>query len=94
MSGYNENPIIYQSKGDSKEHQSFDISTINDLEIDEDTEEQVDSEEIFQLIRHLNDPEHPLTLEQLNVAQLDKIHVDNEKNVIQVWFTPTIPRTF
>lgn len=92
MSGYNENPIIYQSKGDdAKEHQSFDISTINDIEIDEDSVDEVNSEEIFQLIRHLNDPEHPLTLEQLNVAQLDKITVDNKKNIIEVWFTPTIP---
>ncbi|KAI8847416.1 hypothetical protein BC829DRAFT_362992, partial [Chytridium lagenaria] len=47
--------------------------------------------EVFDLIRHINDPEHPLTLEQLNVAQLDQISVDNEREEIVVRFTPTIP---
>lgn len=49
------------------------------------------SEEIFEIIRHINDPEHPLTLEQLNVAQLENIHVDDEASKITVHFTPTIP---
>ena len=37
-----------------------------------------DPQEIFDLIRDINDPEHPLTLEQLNVAQLDLVSVDDE----------------
>lgn len=44
-----------------------------------------------ELIRHLNDPEHPLTLEQLNVATLDNVHVDDSKSTVDVLFTPTIP---
>ena len=43
------------------------------------------------MIRHLNDPEHPLTLEQLNVTQLDLIKVDNRRGTVDVNFTPTIP---
>lgn len=34
-----------------------------------------DEEEIFDMIRTINDPEHPLTLEQLNVVNLHDIHV-------------------
>ena len=50
-----------------------------------------DSLEIFEMIRHLNDPEHPLTLEQLHVTTLENIDIDNEKNTVDVRFTPTIP---
>lgn len=28
----------------------------------------IDKAEVFELIRHVNDPEHPLTLEQLKVV--------------------------
>ena len=30
----------------------------------------IDAEEVFDLIRHVNDPEHPLTLEQLKVVSV------------------------
>jgi hypothetical protein len=33
----------------------------------EDSDEEIDSLEIFDMIRDINDPEHPLTLEALNV---------------------------
>lgn len=46
---------------------------------------------ILDLIRDINDPEHPLTLEQLHVVQENLIQVDNVKNTIFVNFTPTIP---
>jgi len=49
------------------------------------------AEEVFDLIRHINDPEHPLTLEQLRVAQLELIKVDNENSSVDIMFTPTIP---
>mmetsp|Transcript_42479 Transcript_42479/g.96147 ORF Transcript_42479/g.96147 Transcript_42479/m.96147 type:complete len:174 (+) Transcript_42479:2-523(+) len=51
----------------------------------------LDSTEVFEHIRHLNDPEHPLTLEQLNVVALENIHVDDAASVCNVFFTPTIP---
>lgn len=43
------------------------------------------------LIRIINDPEHPLTLEELHVVQQSQISVDNDSNDIRISFTPTIP---
>lgn len=43
------------------------------------------------LVRKINDPEHPLTLEQLNVAKHELIKVNNDESHIQIHFTPTIP---
>lgn len=43
------------------------------------------------IIRRINDPEHPLTLEQLNVVKRENIVVDNASETIFVSFTPTIP---
>lgn len=43
------------------------------------------------LIRGINDPEHPLTLEELHVLEEDLITVDNDGNKIDILFTPTIP---
>jgi len=39
----------------------------------------------------LNDPEHPLTLEELNVIQQAHIEVNDAENFVNVYFTPTIP---
>ncbi len=44
---------------------------------------------VFDMLRHINDPEHPLTLEQLNVVSPDLIDVDD--TLVTVKFTPTIP---
>lgn len=43
------------------------------------------------LIRGINDPEHPLTLEELHVVEENLINIDNEHNEVRVQFTPTIP---
>ncbi|KAI8900512.1 hypothetical protein BC833DRAFT_581592 [Globomyces pollinis-pini] len=81
MSLVNENPIVYEVNKNNS----------NDINWDDNTMEPYDNNDIFELIRKINDPEHPLTLEQLNVAQLDLIHVDNDNNQIDIKFTPTIP---
>ena len=60
-------------------------------ELDEDIEDEFDSLEIFDMIRNINDPEHPLTLEQLNVVSSKLIKVDDRNGLIGVQFTPTIP---
>ena len=57
----------------------------------ENVYENVTASEIFDLIRGLNDPEHPLTLEQLNVVNEEHILVNDDNNEILVQFTPTIP---
>ena len=46
-----------------------------------DTEEQGDTEgidayEVFDMLRHINDPEHPLTLEKLQVIKPELITID------------------
>lgn len=79
----NANPIVY-SIDQSKE--TFSFSYLN-----EDEREIFSTTEIFNAIRDLNDPEHPLTLEQLNVLSLENIIVDDLRNKIVVQFTPTIP---
>ena len=43
-------------------------------------------------IRDLLDPEHPLTLEQLNVVSFDKVQCDDSKSHLSVYFQPTIPK--
>ena len=54
--------------------------------------EDLTSSEVFAIIRNINDPEHPLTLEELNVVTKNQITV-NPKNPseVTVRFTPTIP---
>ncbi|KAK3586523.1 hypothetical protein CHS0354_035059 [Potamilus streckersoni] len=78
----NANPIIYQSQEERE---------ILPEDEDDNIEDKVDSREVFDLIRCINDPEHPLTLEELNVVENDRVHVNNEENRVQVEFTPTIP---
>jgi len=59
--------------------------------VDEEAREGVTAAEVFEHIRHLNDPEHPLTLEQLNVVSVENIEVQDDRNMLHVQFTPTIP---
>lgn len=51
----------------------------------------VDEREIFDHIRDIKDPEHPMTLEELGVVSLDLVKVDDEKGICAVEFKPTIP---
>jgi len=82
----NPNPIIYNiSEVPRREARK---STTND---EDDSPERIDSLEVFDLIRNINDPEHPLTLEQLKVAQYENVFCDDEKNHVKINFTPTIP---
>ena len=43
------------------------------------------------MIKSINDPEHPWTLEELNVLQQAHIEVDDAQSTVSVLFTPTIP---
>jgi len=65
--------------------------TLVDADYDDTVVDPFDNREIFDLIREINDPEHPLTLEQLNVVTEDQVDVDDELNSVNVMFTPTIP---
>merc|ERR1719242_728887 len=69
-------------------------SLMNDLEDgnETDSEDAFTAQEVFDLIRSINDPEHPLTLEQLNVVLLENVKMnEKKKNKILINFTPTIP---
>ena len=78
----NVNPTLYDTKCSR---------ILSDTDWDDSVIDPFDVREIFDLIREINDPEHPLTLEQLNVVTEDQIHVDDAKNKVEVMFTPTIP---
>ena len=86
----NANPTVYTSKQAT-------AVTLDPLDLvdasclDEGIFEPIDSGEVFDHIRNLIDPEHPLTLEQLNVVNVEHVMVDDSKNTVFVQFTPTIP---
>ncbi|CAG8442038.1 8040_t:CDS:2 [Ambispora leptoticha] len=80
----NANPTIYTPSKSSHRIETKD-------EVNEDIEDIIDSQEVFDLIRSISDPEHPLTLEQLNVTQLEHVTVDDANNHVFIEFTPTIP---
>ncbi|CAG8532344.1 3094_t:CDS:2 [Ambispora gerdemannii] len=80
----NANPTIYKPSRSSHR-------TATKEEVNEDIEDVIDSQEVFDLIRSISDPEHPLTLEQLNVTQLEHVAVDDADNHVVIEFTPTIP---
>lgn len=58
-------------------------------EDDADQVDPIDPEEIFDLIRHIYDPEHPNTLEELRIVSVPQITIKG--NHVRVEFTPTIP---
>ncbi|EFX89488.1 cytosolic iron-sulfur assembly component 2B-like [Daphnia pulex] len=64
---------------------------ITSEEEDESVEDPIDEREIFDLLRDINDPEHPMSLEELNVVQITNIEVDDKKSSVKVFYTPTIP---
>lgn len=74
-----------------KLYKKIDEREVTAKEQDEDVVDEFDEREVFDLIRNINDPEHPLTLEELNVVQQSLIHINSEKNQVHVKFTPTIP---
>nr|ACO08307.1 FAM96B [Oncorhynchus mykiss] len=78
----NANPLIFQRTGER-------LQTANDE--DEDVADPIDDREIFDLIRSINDPEHPLSFEELNVVEQVRVRVDDQENTVGVEFTPTIP---
>ena len=64
---------------------------LTEADWDESVVDPFDTREIFDLVRDINDPEHPLTLEQLNVVTEEQISVDDPGSAVEVQFTPTIP---
>ena len=84
MALLNANPVVYQTSINN-------IRLETETDFDDDVVDPIDSEEVYELLRSISDPEHPLTLEQLNVTQLQHITVNNDENHVLVEFTPTTP---
>lgn len=57
----------------------------------ESARDAIDAQEIFDHVRDINDPEHPYSLERLNVVREDDIVVDDPGCRVKVSFTPTVP---
>ena len=86
----NANPVVVTQKFKELVVKLNPIDLVDDLD-DEDVYEEITSSEVFDHIRNLNDPEHPLTLEQLNVVSVENVIVEDNVNTVLVQFTPTIP---
>lgn len=82
MQTANPDPIVYAAG-------QYIRQTPDDL--DSSDREKIDSLEIFEYIRKILDPEHPLSLEQLHIVTPDDITVDDEKGSVDIVFTPTVP---
>ncbi|KAL1526513.1 hypothetical protein AB1Y20_015223 [Prymnesium parvum] len=83
----NANPTVYAAASEQAGRSAEDLA----MEADPNARDPIDSLEVFDLIRHIKDPEHPHTLEQLRVAQLQLISVDDSRSRVFVHFSPTIP---
>ncbi|NXU70287.1 MIP18 protein, partial [Oreotrochilus melanogaster] len=82
----NANPLIYRRSGERP---------VTAREEDDDLPDTIDDREIFDILpgglRGINDPEHPLTLEELNVVEQVRVKVNDAESTVSVEFTPTIP---
>uniref|UniRef100_A0A8C1IXV8 Cytosolic iron-sulfur assembly component 2B n=1 Tax=Cyprinus carpio TaxID=7962 RepID=A0A8C1IXV8_CYPCA len=79
----NANPLIFQRSGER-------LLTATDE--DEDVADPIDDREIFDILsKSINDPEHPLSLEELNVVEQMRVNVNDRESMVSVEFTPTIP---
>jgi len=68
MEKQNANPTVYATSRTKNNHNNNNGSELSDVDIlaniiDEEEYEPVTSQEIFELITDIQDPEHPLTLE-------------------------------
>ena len=52
---------------------------------------KLDSEDIFNVIRNIRDPEHPYSLEQLKVVSIPQIIMNLDTKLLSIRFTPTVP---
>ena len=74
-----------------KLHQTLGLRESSETDWEDSVTDPIDEREVFDLVRNINDPEHPLTLEQLDVVKINDIFVDDGGNKVKVAFTPTIP---
>ncbi|XP_003230221.2 cytosolic iron-sulfur assembly component 2B [Anolis carolinensis] len=78
----NANPLVFRRQGER---------AVTPREEDEALPDAIDGREVFDLIRAISDPEHPLTLEELNVVEEARVKANDANSTVSVAFTPTIP---
>ncbi|TFY76480.1 hypothetical protein EWM64_g7534 [Hericium alpestre] len=96
---FNANPIVIstgtasqQRKVPSGKRSLWVDENEDDSGLGSEDEELIDSDEVFDLIRSITDPEHStMTLEQLAVVSAPQIDISHERNRVLVEFTPTVP---
>lgn len=86
--------LSYSLFKDSQDDLAISEASLSDSD-ENDIEEPIDAQEIYDLISTISDPEHPLTLGQLAVVNLEHIQVidsgdPNKMSEIIVEITPTI----
>jgi len=89
---YNANPAVFSASAQSFRQRDVDVLWLTHGDKDSDGEEEdstIDAQEVFDLLRSITDPEHPLTLEELKVISRDQVKVDG--TTVYVEFTPTTP---
>ncbi|KAF4604195.1 hypothetical protein EYR40_001378 [Pleurotus pulmonarius] len=94
MEVFNPNPVIFApakvASRRSKENKPESFWDDEDADVeDENAVEPIDQDEIFDLIRHISDPEHPNSLEELRVVSAPQISVSENRVIVE--FTPTVP---
>merc|ERR1711892_847615 len=78
----NASPTLFEKAGERVE---------SDADWDEDVRDAFDAKEVYDLIKEIRDPEHPMSLEELGVVSEELICVNDQTGTIDLTFTPTIP---
>ncbi|CAK9215971.1 unnamed protein product [Sphagnum troendelagicum] len=99
----NANPVVHERKErssrpvatnseDSSDIDHFDSLEIFDILLSTKCVNKILDSKIPSIhhVRDITDPEHPYSLEQLNVVTEDSIFVDDSKSYVKVTFTPTV----
>lgn len=86
---------LYLYGADHYNSDNLSADQTSDSDNDEEYEEPIDAQEIYDLIATISDPEHPLTLGQLAVVNLADIRVEDSRDSTQLSYinidiTPTI----
>lgn len=84
----NDAPLIHSSASTNTQRTQADIEREY---AHPDEADPIDALEVYDLIKGIRDPEHPNTLEQLRVVNVEHVYVDEPKRRVKVQFTPTVP---
>lgn len=79
----NPSPVLHERKSTNR-------NKVRLVSSGETEREPIDTLEIFEHIRDITDPEHPYSLEQLNVVEEELITVNDDTGHVKVQFTPTV----